>query len=82
MEHAEHAEHAYTSLGCMLNLSMTITKNIVRRAREIRHELSSRLNRGHTGKALVQCLDQLPEVQAVLAPHFGGRPINGILKQR
>lgn len=43
---------------------------------EIREQLSSRLEQGETGKSLVQWLNQLPEVKAVLATHFGGRPIN------
>lgn len=55
-----------------------MTGKISHLSREIRHELSLRLERGHTGKALVHWLNQLPEVQAVLAAHFGGRPINDV----
>lgn len=43
---------------------------------EIREHLSRRLEQGETGKSLVQWLNQLPEVKAVLAARFGGRPIN------
>ena len=43
---------------------------------EIREQLSRRLEQGETGKSLVQWLNELPEVKAVLAARFGGRPIN------
>ncbi len=45
---------------------------------EIREQLSVRLEQGETAKSLVQWLNQLPEVQAVLAVHFGGKPINEV----
>ena len=55
-----------------------MTGKIARLPREIRYELSRRLDRGETGKALVQWLNQLPEVKAVLMAQFGGRPINEV----
>lgn len=42
----------------------------------IREELNCRLHDGESGKALVQWLNSLPEVQAVLKSQFGGRPIS------
>ena len=57
---------------------MNVTRNgkIARLPRQIREELNRRLSDGEMGKRLVDWLNTLPEVQAVLAAEFGGRPIN------
>lgn len=41
----------------------------------IREELNSRIQNGETGTHLVDWLNGLPEVQAVLAEHFEGKKI-------
>jgi hypothetical protein len=41
----------------------------------IRQQLNQRLQNGEPGQALIQWLNGLPEVQAVLAAHFHGQPI-------
>jgi hypothetical protein len=55
---------------------MTRLGKIARLPREIREQLNSRLRDGEEGRQLVEWLNGLPEVQAVLAAKFGGRPIN------
>jgi hypothetical protein len=55
---------------------MTNTGKIARLPRHIRIELNQRLADRHAGTRLVKWLNRLPEVQAVLARDFGGRPIN------
>jgi signal transduction histidine kinase len=56
---------------------MNITRNgkIARLPRAIRQELNRRLDDGEQGKKLVAWLNGLPEVQAVVAAEFGGKPI-------
>jgi len=51
---------------------------IARLTPEIREQLSCRLEKGETGKALVRWLNQLPEVKAILATRFHGKPINEV----
>lgn len=57
--------------------SMNITRNgkIARLPRAVRQELNRRLGEGEQGKKLVTWLNALPEVQAVVAAEFGGRPV-------
>jgi hypothetical protein len=55
---------------------MTRLGKIARLPRQIREELNRRLSDGEIGKHLVDWLNTLPEVQAVLAAEFGGRSIN------
>jgi len=43
---------------------------------EVREHLNRRLQAGETGRKLIAWLNALPEVRAVLAAEFGGRPIN------
>ena len=54
---------------------MTRNGKIARIPRDYRDELNTRLADGEPGKQLVAWLNSLPEVQAVLEEHFGGRPI-------
>ncbi len=49
---------------------------IARLPREVREQLNRRLDDGEEGKHLVEWLNTLPEVRAVLAEHFGGRPVS------
>lgn len=49
---------------------------IARLPRSIRDELNRRLENGAQGKQLIVWLNQNPEVQAVLAAEFAGRPLN------
>src|SRR5882757_1554454 len=49
---------------------------IARLPLELREQLNQRLRNGECGRHLVAWLNELPEVQAVLAAHFGGRAIN------
>src|SRR5208283_6104908 len=55
---------------------MTRLGKIARLPHEIREELNVRLRNGEMGRQLVEWLNGRPEVQAVLAAQFGGRPIN------
>ena len=55
---------------------MTRTAKTDRLPRRIREEPNRRLADGETGKCLVDWLNGLPGVQAVLAVDFDGRPIN------
>lgn len=48
---------------------------IARLPRAVRDELNRRLENGEAGTQLVEWLNALPEVQAVLAAQFGGREI-------
>ena len=48
---------------------------IARLPEPVREELNERLHRGELGRECVEWLNFLPEVQAVLARDFGGRPI-------
>ena len=54
---------------------MTRIGKIARLPRPIREELNRRLENGAQGKQLVAWLNQKPEVQAVLATEFAGRPL-------
>ena len=49
---------------------------IARLPQRLREELNRRLDQGAQGGPLLQWLNSQPEVQAVLAADFGGRPIN------
>ena len=55
---------------------MARTGKIARLPHAVRSQLNLRLLDGEEGKPIVQWLNSLPEVQAVLAGQFGGRPIN------
>ena len=56
---------------------MNINRNgkIARLPRLVREELHQRLSDGEPGRQLVDWLNTLPEVQAVLTAHFSSRPI-------
>jgi hypothetical protein len=56
---------------------MNVTRNgkIARLPRAVRQELNRRLHEGEQGKKLVAWLNALPEVQAIVAAEFGGKPI-------
>ncbi len=54
---------------------MTRIGKIARLPHELREELNRRLQDGEPGAELVGWLNELPEVQSVLAEHFAGRPI-------
>jgi hypothetical protein len=56
---------------------MNPTRNgkIARLPRVVRQELNRRLDDGEQGKKLVAWLNALPEVQAIVAAEFGGKPI-------
>jgi hypothetical protein len=56
---------------------MNPTRNgkIARLPRAVRQELNRRLDDGEQGKKLVPWLNALPEVQAVVAAEFAGKPI-------
>src|SRR6266446_3873145 len=56
---------------------MNLTRNgkIARLPLAVRQELNRRLDEGEQGKELVAWLNGLPEVQAILAAEFGGKPI-------
>lgn len=49
---------------------------IARLPRATREELNRRCDDGEPGKRLVEWLNSLPEVQAVLAAEFAGRPVS------
>ena len=56
---------------------MNITRNgkIARLPRAVRQELNRRIDDGEQGKKLAAWLNALPEVQAIIAAVFGGKPI-------
>jgi hypothetical protein len=56
---------------------MSVTRNgkIARLPHAVRERLNRRLQNGEQGKKLVAWLNDLPEVQAVVATEFGGKPI-------
>jgi hypothetical protein len=56
---------------------MSVTRNgkIARLPRAVREQLNRRLRDGKEGKKLVAWLNGLPEVKAVVAAEFGGKPI-------
>ena len=53
----------------------TRTGKIARLPRSVRDELNRRLDEGEPGKKLVAWLNALPEVQAIVAAEFDGKPI-------
>ena len=53
----------------------TRTGKIARLPRLIRNELNQRLGDGEEGKKLVGWLNRLPEVRAVMAESFEGKPV-------
>ena len=57
---------------------MPLSRNgkIARLPKPLREELNRRLDQDAPGGPLLQWLNSLPQVQAVLAADFGGRPIN------
>jgi hypothetical protein len=55
---------------------MTGKGKIARLPRAIRDQLNRRLDEGEAGKALVEWLNDLPEVKEIMARQFGGRPVN------
>src|SRR5450432_363594 len=56
-------------------MKATRTGKIARLPRPIRQELNRRLDDGEQGKKLVFWLNALPEVQAIVAAEFGGKPM-------
>ncbi len=60
---------------CETKIGMTRIGKIARLPHELREELNRRLQDGEPGAELVGWLNELPEVQTVLAEHFAGRPI-------
>lgn len=42
----------------------------------IQEQLNNRLHNGETGQQIIDWLNALPEFQAVMARHFGGRPLS------
>ena len=55
---------------------MKRTGKIARLPRALRDQLNQRLHNGEPGVDLIKWLNNLPEVQAVLAEHFNGVPIS------
>src|SRR6266568_4226814 len=54
------------------------TGKIARLPHDIREQLNRRLNDGEQAHSILQWLDSVPEVQAVLAAGFDGRPLNKV----
>ena len=55
---------------------MKRTGKIARLPHQLRDQLNQRLHNGEPGVDLIQWLNSLPEVQALLAEHFNGVPIS------
>src|SRR5580698_4966605 len=55
---------------------MTGRGKIARLPAELREELNRRIRNGEPGTGLIEWLNGLPEMQAVLAAEFSGQPIN------
>ncbi len=55
---------------------MKRTGKIARLPHHLRDQLNQRLHNGEPGVDLIKWLNQLPEVQAILAEHFNGVPIS------
>ena len=55
---------------------MTRPSKISRLPRQLRDQLNQRLDNGEQNKRLLQWLNSLPEVQALLADEFAGQPIS------
>jgi len=56
-------------------MNLTYNGKIGRQPRPIQEQLNRRLQNGEKGRVLVKWLNSLPEVQAVLAREFAGKPI-------
>ena len=56
-------------------MNLNLKGKIGRLPEAIREEVNVRLWRGETGRALVEWLNGLPEVRAILAAEFGGKPV-------
>jgi hypothetical protein len=54
---------------------MTRHGKIARLPHELREQLNTRLHDGESARSLLEWLNGLPAVQAVLAAHFGGAPL-------
>ena len=61
-----------------ISVYMILSRNgkIARLPKPVREALNRRLDQGAQGGPLLQWLNSLPEVQAVMVADFGGRPIN------
>ena len=57
-------------------MTITRTGKLARLPHTLREQLNQRLLDGESGPRLLAWLNALPEVQAILAAEFGGRPIN------
>jgi len=57
---------------------MTRNGKIARLPLHVRAKLNQLLQNGQEGKLLIQWLNDLPDVQAVLKEHFDGQPINDV----
>ena len=57
---------------------MSKVGKIARLPERIREELNCRISDNEFGSRLIRWLNSLPEVQAILARDFGGRPINAV----
>ena len=64
-------------MNLLLNPHIRVGK-IARLPDHIRNELNHRLCANEIGLRLLDWLNTLPEVQAILARDFGGRPINAV----
>jgi len=60
------------------SLPMTRTGKIARLPQTIRDQLNRRLDDGEPAASLIDWLNSLPKVQAVLRQEFSGRPINAV----
>jgi len=56
-------------------MNTTRKGKIARLPQELREQLNRRLQNGELGRPLVDWLNSLPEVRAIVAAKFGGRPI-------
>src|SRR6266567_1716642 len=54
------------------------TGKITRLPHDIREQLNRRLNDGEQAQSILNWLNSVPEVQAVLAANFDGRPLNKV----
>ena len=54
----------------------TRTGKIARLPKDIRDQLNQQIEDGIIGHAVLSWLNALPEVQKILAEHFGGRPVS------
>jgi len=56
-------------------MNMNLKGKIGRLPEALRDEVNIRMRNGETGRALAGWLNRLPEVQALLAAEFGGKPV-------